>query len=59
MMNPITPSENGKLWGDLSLEEQAELLLIDDQSNDDSTLIMHESQIQKFGKWLRKENGRN
>lgn len=54
MMELQLSSANGKLWDDLSKDEQQELVQIDQQSEDDTLLIMHESQVQKFGKWLKK-----
>lgn len=54
MMELQLSSANGKLWDDLSNDEQQELVQIDQQSEDDTLLIMHESQVQKFWKWLKK-----
>ena len=47
-------SEEGTLWNNLTIEEQNELLLSEEESNYKANLISQKDMMKKHQKWLRK-----
>jgi len=48
----LIKTEKRNLWDALSKEQQEELLLSDEESNDPSNLISHEEMKKRHSKWL-------
>ena len=46
--------KDGSLWNNLSISEQEELILSDDESNDPDNLIDNQSMSKKHIKWLKR-----
>ena len=52
LLNNSTNIEEGSLWKRLSSEEREELLEIEKESHNISTLIPHKDMKKKYAKWL-------
>ena len=46
--------KDGSLWNNLSISEQEELILSDDESNDPDNLIDNQNMSKKHIKWLKR-----
>ena len=47
-------NEEGTLWSNLTIKEQEELLLSEEESNYETNLISHKEMKKKHHKWLKK-----